>query len=136
MAHGPVVRSHEHDLPKRVRRLGLLCALSAKAWERRLLVVESLQPAEGKTVGGAGGAAAPGRVQPAVWGPANGLLAVAAQPASSMHPAGLGKAEALLPPASRALQKEMQAAVDALLAGAPRRSALLCDSSKQGEDGG
>lgn len=51
MAHGPVPRSHEHDLPKRVRRLGLQCALSAKAWERRLLVVDSLQPAEPKTVG-------------------------------------------------------------------------------------
>lgn len=33
-------------------------------------------------------------------------------------------------------QKGMQAAVDALLGGAPRRSALLCDSSKEGEDGG
>ncbi len=55
MAHGPVVRSHAHSLPKRVRRLGLQCALSAKAWERRLLVVESLQPKEGKTVGGMDG---------------------------------------------------------------------------------
>src|SRR5437588_9004029 len=27
---GPVVRSHEHDLPKQIRRLGLICALSAK----------------------------------------------------------------------------------------------------------
>lgn len=58
VAHGPVVRSHAHDLPKRVRRLGLQCALSAKAWERRLLVVDSLQPAEGKTVGGGAGVAA------------------------------------------------------------------------------
>ncbi len=48
--HGPVVRSHAHDLPKRVRRLGLQCALSAKAWERRLLVVDSLVPADAKTV--------------------------------------------------------------------------------------
>ena len=30
-AHGPVVRSHEHDLPKKVRALGLKHALSAKA---------------------------------------------------------------------------------------------------------
>jgi hypothetical protein len=51
VAHGPVVRSHAHSLPKRVRRLGLQCALSAKAWERRLLVVDSLRPAEPKTVG-------------------------------------------------------------------------------------
>ena len=28
-AHGPVVRSHEHDLPKKVRALGLKHALSA-----------------------------------------------------------------------------------------------------------
>ena len=32
--------------------------------------------------------------------------------------------------------KAMQAHVAALLAGAPRQSVLLCDSSKQGEDGG
>src|SRR5690242_15375935 len=30
-AHGPVVRSHEHELPKKVRALGLKHALSAKA---------------------------------------------------------------------------------------------------------
>ncbi len=29
-AHGPVVRSHAHDLPKKVRALGLRHALSAK----------------------------------------------------------------------------------------------------------
>ena len=55
MVHGPVPRSHAHDLPKRVRRLGLQCALSAKAWERRLLVVERLRPAEPKTVRVRGG---------------------------------------------------------------------------------
>lgn len=81
MVHGPVPRSHAHSLPKRVRRLGLQCALSAKAWERRLLIVDSLRPAEPRT-------------------------------------------------------KAMQAHVAALLAGAPRQSVLLCDSSKQGEDGG
>lgn len=47
VAHGPVLRSHEHDLPKRVRRLGLRAALSAKAWEGRLIIVDSLkQPDE------------------------------------------------------------------------------------------
>ena len=39
-----------------------------------------------------------------------------------------------LPPAC--LQKMMLGHVDALLADAPRRSVLLCDSSKQGDDGG
>ena len=33
-AHGPVVRSHEHELPKKVRALGLKHALSAKAKSR------------------------------------------------------------------------------------------------------
>lgn len=34
------------------------------------------------------------------------------------------------------VQKAALAAVDTLLDGAPRRSVLLCDSSKAGEDGG
>lgn len=50
VAHGPKPRSHAHGLPKKVRRLGLKCALSAKAFERRLLVVDSLKPPEPKTV--------------------------------------------------------------------------------------
>jgi large subunit ribosomal protein L4 len=46
---GPVVRSHEHKLNKKVRRLGLKCALSAKSWEGRLLVLDSLKPDSHKT---------------------------------------------------------------------------------------
>ena len=38
-AHGPVVRSHEHDLPKKVRALGLKHALSAKAAAGSLVVL-------------------------------------------------------------------------------------------------
>jgi large subunit ribosomal protein L4 len=49
VAHGPVPRTHQHDLQKRVRRLGLKCALSAKAWERRVIVVDSLRPVDFKT---------------------------------------------------------------------------------------
>lgn len=49
VAHGPVVRSHAHKLQRRVRRLGLKCALSAKAFEGRLMVVDSLRPASPKT---------------------------------------------------------------------------------------
>ena len=49
VVHGPVPRTHEHDLQKRVRRLGLKCALSAKAWERRVIVVDSLRPGDFKT---------------------------------------------------------------------------------------
>ena len=49
VVHGPVVRSHAHKLLRRVRRLGLKCALSAKASEGRLLVVDSLKPETIKT---------------------------------------------------------------------------------------
>ena len=48
-AHGPVVRSHEHDLPKKVRALGLKHALSAKAKSASLIVVDDLAVKEAKT---------------------------------------------------------------------------------------
>jgi large subunit ribosomal protein L4 len=48
-AHGPVVRSHEHDLPKKVRALGLKHALSAKARSSSLIVVDDLALSEAKT---------------------------------------------------------------------------------------
>ena len=76
--HGPVLRSHAHKLPKKVRRLGLKCALSvskkcktsllcrsedfasqsaylilvlqAKTVEERLLVVDGFNLPEAKTV--------------------------------------------------------------------------------------
>jgi large subunit ribosomal protein L4 len=40
-AFGPVVRSHEHDLPKKVRALALRHALSAKARDGAILVVDN-----------------------------------------------------------------------------------------------
>lgn len=72
--HGPVVRSHEHSLNRKVRRLGLKCALAvslpslaaclacsetvvdnavlpqAKTSEGRLHVFDSLDVADAKTV--------------------------------------------------------------------------------------
>ncbi|MCO6385883.1 50S ribosomal protein L4 [Aliihoeflea sp. 40Bstr573] len=48
-AHGPVVRSHEHDLPKKVRALGLRHALSAKAKSSDLIIVDDLAVNEAKT---------------------------------------------------------------------------------------
>ncbi|WP_395496121.1 50S ribosomal protein L4 [Acetobacter sp. KSO5] len=39
--HGPVVRDHGYDLPKKVRRLGLISALSQKAKEGKLVVLQS-----------------------------------------------------------------------------------------------
>ncbi|MCO6050518.1 50S ribosomal protein L4 [Mesorhizobium sp. RP14(2022)] len=48
-AHGPVARSHEHDLPKKVRALGLKHALSAKARADSIIVVDELALSEAKT---------------------------------------------------------------------------------------
>ncbi len=48
-AFGPVVRSHEHDLPKKVRVLALKHALSAKAKDGAIIVWESASLTEPKT---------------------------------------------------------------------------------------
>lgn len=48
-AFGPVVRSHEHDLPKKVRALGLKHALSAKAKGEQIVVLDDFALTEGKT---------------------------------------------------------------------------------------
>ncbi len=45
---GPTPRSHAHDLPKKVRKLGLIHALSAKAREGAIVVIENADAA-GKT---------------------------------------------------------------------------------------
>ncbi|MDI9348440.1 MAG: 50S ribosomal protein L4 [Candidatus Symbiobacter sp.] len=45
---GPVVRSHEYDLPKKIRKLGLRAALSAKLAEGQLVIVDELAN-DGKT---------------------------------------------------------------------------------------
>ncbi len=41
VVHGPVVRSHEYSLNKKVRRLGLICALSQKAAQGKLVVLDA-----------------------------------------------------------------------------------------------
>lgn len=48
-AHGPVVRSHAHDLPKKVRALGLRHALSAKFKSSDIIVVDSFTSSDPKT---------------------------------------------------------------------------------------
>ena len=48
-AFGPQVRSHAHDLPKKVRALALKHALSAKAKDASLLVVDDVRLEEAKT---------------------------------------------------------------------------------------
>lgn len=48
-AKGPVVRSHAHNLQKKVRALGLRHALSAKAKAGELIVLDSAKLESGKT---------------------------------------------------------------------------------------
>src|SRR5437763_3260209 len=48
---GPVVRSHEFGLQKKVRKLGLKTALSAKQAEGKLIVIDTATVAEAKTKG-------------------------------------------------------------------------------------
>ena len=48
-AHGPIARDHSHDLPKKVRALGLRHALSAKLKSESLIVVDELAVKDGKT---------------------------------------------------------------------------------------
>ena len=48
-AHGPVARSHEHGLPKKVRTLALRHALSAKMQAEELIIVDKLAAKEPKT---------------------------------------------------------------------------------------
>lgn len=42
-AHGPLARSHAHDLPKKVRMLALKHALSAKAKESQIIVLDKAE---------------------------------------------------------------------------------------------
>jgi large subunit ribosomal protein L4 len=47
--HGPVVRDHGYDLPKKVRRLGLISALSQKQRDGKLVVLDAAAGGSGKT---------------------------------------------------------------------------------------
>ena len=49
VAHGPVLRSHDHSLTKKVRKLALKTALSAKQAEGKLVIVDELKAADTKT---------------------------------------------------------------------------------------
>ena len=46
---GPVPRSHATDMPKAIRRLGLISALSSKAKGAKLVVIDAATAASGKT---------------------------------------------------------------------------------------
>ncbi|WP_043364853.1 50S ribosomal protein L4 [Belnapia sp. F-4-1] len=49
VVHGPVVRDHGYSLNKKVRRLGLISALSQKAAEGKLVVLDTAAAGEAKT---------------------------------------------------------------------------------------
>ena len=49
VVHGPVVRDHSIDLPKKIRALGLKMALSSKAKDGTLVVVDSEKLSAAKT---------------------------------------------------------------------------------------
>ena len=49
VAHGPRVRSHAHDLPKKVRKLALAHALASKVKEGSLIVLDEAKMDEAKT---------------------------------------------------------------------------------------
>ena len=49
VVHGPVVRDHSIDLPKKIRSLGLKMALSSKAKDNALVIVDSEKLAAAKT---------------------------------------------------------------------------------------
>jgi len=50
-AFGPVVRSHAHDLPKKVRALALRHALSSKVKDSSLIILDDVKLADAKTKG-------------------------------------------------------------------------------------
>lgn len=50
-AHGPRVRSHAHDVPKKVRSLALRHALSSKAGSESLIIVDEVVLKDAKTKG-------------------------------------------------------------------------------------
>jgi len=49
VVHGPVVRDHGYSLPKKVRRLGLISALSQKAADGKLVVLDAAKAAAPRT---------------------------------------------------------------------------------------
>merc|ERR1711920_346346 len=49
VVHGPRVRDHSHALTKKFRKLALKVALSLKAQDKKLVILDSLQQSESKT---------------------------------------------------------------------------------------
>lgn len=104
-----------------MRQAGLRCALSAKAHEGRLIIMDTLAVPEAKTV------CADNRVATCISGTVVQLRA-----AGVVCTQWLGTYSAV----TLCLQRFMDTALEALLAGAPRRSVLMVDTAKDGADGG
>ena len=49
VVHGPRVRSHATDLPKQVRKTALISALSTKAKEKKLIIIDDAKSKDHKT---------------------------------------------------------------------------------------
>ncbi len=49
VVHGPRVRSHAHSLPKKIRQMAMRCALSVKAANGQLIVIEDAKAKDHKT---------------------------------------------------------------------------------------
>lgn len=49
VAHGPVVRSHATEMPKKMRKLALKMALSAKAKDGKLVIIDDAKATDHKT---------------------------------------------------------------------------------------
>lgn len=63
VAHGPVFRDWSIDLPKKIRAMGLRCALSAKLRDRRLIVVQDFALTAAAGAAAEAGAGAAGRAK-------------------------------------------------------------------------
>ena len=125
IAHGPVVRSHAHKLNRKVRRLGLLSALSVRP--------ESSVAAWGRVAGPHPGFCAGQGCR--------GATHCCGQPGCSAAQNG-SPAEARMRACGTPLdmllsvQAVLDRHLDKLLADCPRRSVLMVDTDKSGPDGG
>jgi hypothetical protein len=108
-----------------VRQAGLRCALSAKAHEGRLIVMDTLAVPEAKTVCTDGDAATD---TSRTTFPEQCSVMLLDFSACDYH---MQKSAVHMFP-----QRFMDTALEALLADAPRRSVLMVDTAKDGADGG
>ena len=108
-----------------MRQAGLRCALSAKAHEGRLIIMDTLSVPEAKTVCTGGDAAI------------DTSRTIIPEQCSAMSLESSACDYYVQKSAVHMfLQRFMDTALEALLVGAPRRSVLMVDTAKDGADGG